>query len=134
MVEATAIDIKNLKINEQLILNGLSYRNNDVLVVYSYYLYRLRVKFNIILGVNIKDSAVDSVDKIYKNANWLERETSEMYGLNYKFKNDSRKLLLEYSSLENPLLKDYSLESTKSYFYNFFENQVSYRKNELIEL
>ena len=75
-----------------------------------------------------------SIDKIYKNANWLERETSEMYGILYYNKNDTRKLLLDYSKIENPLLKDFPSEGLQDVFFNFFENQVTISKNEIIEL
>ena len=57
-----------------------------------------------------------------------------MYGIFFEFKIDVRKLLLDYSKLENPLLKDFSSEGIVDVFYNFFENQVVFYKNEIIEL
>jgi len=57
-----------------------------------------------------------------------------MYGVLYYFKHDIRKLLLDYSKLENPLLKDFSSEGVQDVFYNFFENQISINKSEVIEL
>jgi NADH-quinone oxidoreductase subunit C len=78
--------------------------------------------------------AMCSIDTIFKNANWLERETSEMYGLLYYWKNDIRKLLLDYSKLENPMLKDFPCEGVQDVFYNFFENQVIVSRVETIEI
>jgi NADH:ubiquinone oxidoreductase subunit C len=57
-----------------------------------------------------------------------------MYGIIYKNKNDSRKLLLDYSKIENPLLKSFPCDGFKDVFYSFFENQVILNKNEIIEL
>jgi NADH:ubiquinone oxidoreductase subunit C len=59
---------------------------------------------------------------------------SEMYGIILYNKNDVRKLLLEYSKFENPLLKDFSSDGVKDIFYNFFENQVAVVQNEIVEL
>ena len=47
-----------------------------------------------------------------------------MFGINYFNKKDVRKLLIDYSSFENPLLKTYPTEGFFDIFYNFFEDQV----------
>jgi NADH:ubiquinone oxidoreductase subunit C len=47
-----------------------------------------------------------------------------MFGINYFNKKDVRKLLIDYSSFENPLLKAYPTEGFFDIFYNFFEDQV----------
>jgi NADH:ubiquinone oxidoreductase subunit C len=57
-----------------------------------------------------------------------------MYGVLFYFKHDIRKLLLDYSKLDNPLLKDFSSEGIQDVFYNFFENQVTINKSEIVEL
>jgi NADH:ubiquinone oxidoreductase subunit C len=57
-----------------------------------------------------------------------------MYGILYYFKSDIRKLLLDYSKIESPLLKDFSTEGIQDVFYNFFENQITLEKNEVVEL
>jgi NADH:ubiquinone oxidoreductase subunit C len=64
----------------------------------------------------------------------LERETSEMFGVNFYNKKDIRKLLLDYSKLENPLLKDFSVEGVSEVFYDFFEDQVVFINNDSVEL
>jgi len=77
---------------------------------------------------------LNSIDKIFKNANWVERETSEMYNINYIWKNDTRKILIDYSKNEYPLLKNYPSEGFQDVFYNFFENQITVNRNEVVEL
>ena len=79
-------------------------------------------------------SNIPSVDKIYKSASWLERETGEMFGIQYTAKVDTRRLLLDYSKQENPLLKDYPCEGFNDVFYNFFEDQVVFNQTTVVEL
>ena len=57
-----------------------------------------------------------------------------MYGLIFFNKNDFRRLLLDYSKNDNPLLKDFPLEGLNETFFNFFENQIIINQNEVIEL
>lgn len=57
-----------------------------------------------------------------------------MYGIYFLNKKDSRKLLLDYSRLEHPLLKDFGAEGTQDCFFNFFEDQVTMFSTESVEL
>jgi NADH:ubiquinone oxidoreductase subunit C len=57
-----------------------------------------------------------------------------MYGFFFSLKKDGRKLLLDYSKIENPLIKDFPSEGFNNVFYNFFFNQVTTIKNEVVEL
>jgi NADH:ubiquinone oxidoreductase subunit C len=57
-----------------------------------------------------------------------------MYGINFIFKKDFRKLLLDYSKNENPMLKDFPCEGISDVYYNFFESQINYVQNEVVEL
>lgn len=132
LLENTAIDIRNMhNITGKL----SSFINNKVLNCYLYYFLSLKLK--ILFLCNLKNNQkpyLYSIDKFFMNANWLERETSEMYGILYYLKLDIRKLLLDYSKLDNPLLKDFSVNGVQDVFYNFFENQISVNKVEIIEL
>lgn len=106
-----------------------------VLLFYVYHFFTL--KSNIILLTsydNIKLNKISSLDKIFKSASWLERETGEMFKISYNFKTDTRRLLLDYSRQENPLLKDYPVEGFSDAFYNFFEDQVVYNNSTVVEL
>lgn len=57
-----------------------------------------------------------------------------MYGIFFKNKKDCRKLLLDYTKDENPLLKDFPTEGTSDVFYNFFEDQIVFDYNNTTEL
>jgi len=57
-----------------------------------------------------------------------------MFGINYSFKKDVRKLLMDYTNVENPLLKNYPSSGYVDVFYNFFEDQVCLSINSSNEL
>lgn len=98
---------------------------------YIFNLLKLKVFFNFIILVNTK---IKSIDNIYFNANWLERECSEMYNICYESKKDSRRLLLDYTSNLNPMKKQFSFENEFDCYFNIFDNQVIFEKIDLIEL
>lgn len=101
---------------------------------YLFYFYTIKVKL-FLLVYNLKNNLeFNSLDSIILNANWLERETSEMYGIFFRSKKDTRKLLLDYSRSEYPLRKDFSSEGYVDFFYSVFENDVVYLNNDVVEL
>lgn len=57
-----------------------------------------------------------------------------MYGIKFNNKKDSRPLLLDYSKNEFPMLKDFPTEGINDIYYNFFENKLTFIKNEFVEL
>lgn len=133
LIDSSAVDLTNYKnIN---FFNKINFKNSNLLIFYIYYFYFLKIKINLfyISSLFVK-TELTSIDKIYLNANWIERESAEMFGLNFYFKKDIRKLLMDYSCIENPLLKSYPTEGKIDIFYNFFEDQVVTNFNESIEL
>ena len=133
LLDGSAIDCSNFKKQN----NSLDYffNNNNLVVFYVYYFYFLKIKINLSYFYNTyKKNPTHSVEKLYKNANWIERETSEMFGVNFKHKKDIRKLLTDYSNFENPLLKSYPCEGFFDVFYNFFDDQVVLANNSVVEL
>lgn len=114
------------------------WKNNKLLTFYTYYFYALKLKLTYFLIINNylnnNFNYISSVDWIYKNAGWVERETSEMYGIHFINKRDTRKLLLDYSKNEYPLLKDFPSEGLQEVFFNVFNSQVSINRSEVIEL
>lgn len=130
LVETSAIDTLNYRAN----ILDLFYTNNKYILFYNYFNNFLKTKITFFFIINKYKQNILSIDRIYNNANWLERETSEMYGLSYKWKQDTRKLLLDYIKIESPLLKSFQCEGTQDIFYNLIDNQVIVVKNEVIEL
>lgn len=112
---------------------GLEINSKNNLIFYTYYFYSLKAKMLILLLYN-KKNKIQSIDKLYKSSDWLERETGEMFKILYTNKTDNRRLLLDYSKQENPLLKDFPTEGFNDVFYCFFENQTVNVTNNSIEL
>nr|YP_010632220.1 NADH dehydrogenase subunit 9 [Cryptocaryon irritans]WBP62336.1 NADH dehydrogenase subunit 9 [Cryptocaryon irritans] len=130
LIELSSIDsLKYNKIIEDL---TILFKKNRNLIFYIYYFFSIKTKLTFITYQNKKN--IFSIDSIYKNAGWLEREVSEMFNINFSFKKDLRKLLLDYSKDEYPMLKDFNSEGLSDVFYNFFEENVSYLNNDNVEL
>lgn len=109
--------------------------SNRILLFYIYYFFTLKSKIMVFTTYNNNNlSKIASVDKIYKSASWLERETGEMFKISFNLKTDTRRLLLDYSKQENPLLKDYPTEGFNDAFYSLFEDQVVYNNSTVVEL
>lgn len=133
LLESSAVDCSGFKKQNTKI--DYFFKNNNLVIFYVYYFYFLKIKINLSFFYDFyKKPALLSVEKIYKNANWIERETSEMYGINYTAKKDQRKLLTDYTNFENPMLKSYPSEGFFDVFYNFFDDQVIQTNNSVVEL
>lgn len=66
----------------------------------------LRVKVTLPLAA----LEVDSVEPVWKTANWLERETFDMFGINFRGHPDLRRILMPENYAEgHPLRKDFPL-------------------------
>lgn len=132
LLENSAIDNKK---NLDFLKKFNFFFKNRILLFYVYYFYTLKSKIMILTTYdNNKLNKIPSLDKIYKSASWLERETGEMFRVSYNLKTDTRRLLLDYSKQECPLLKDYPTEGFNDVFYNFFEDQVVYNNSTVVEL
>ncbi len=104
LVDITAVD--NSKLESELML----YDYARFMVVYHLYTYegetsRIRVK----VPVHEKDLKVPSVTKLWKGANWLERETYDMFGIEFDGHPDLSRILMPDDYEGHPLRKDYPL-------------------------
>lgn len=133
LLENSAIDNKKFfKVNTKV---DLFLKKNRITLFYLYYFLYTNTKLNLLTSYNnLKLSQIPSVDKIFKSASWLERETNEMFKINFTNKTDVRRLLLDYTKQEYPLLKDFPTEGFNDVYYNFFEDQVVYTTNTVVEL
>lgn len=129
LVDMSIID--TLKYNKLTTKMDKIFKNNRFIKYNIYYFYFLKSRLTLIQSIN---NNTTSIDKIYLNSSWLERENNEMYNINYLNKNDSRSLLLDYSRNEYPMLKDFPTEGYEEIYFDFFENKVNYIRNEFIEL
>ncbi len=66
---------------------------------------RLRLKASVGEG----DLTIDSLTGLWKNANWLEREVYDMFGIRFNRHPDMRRLFMYEGFEGHPLRKDYPL-------------------------
>ena len=95
LLDLTCVDFQGESDRFEMVYHLYSVTNN----------LRLRIKTR----VNESDLNVDSLTGIWKNANWLEREIYDMFGLHFNGHPDLRRLFM-YDGFEgHPLRKDYPL-------------------------
>lgn len=76
-----------------------------------YHLFSLSLNFRLRFKARLdqKDGKIDSLTSIFKNANWLEREVFDMFGIQFAGHPYLRRLFM-YDGFEgHPLRKDYPL-------------------------
>lgn len=67
------------------------------------HLHRIRIKSR----VPEDDPTIDTVSSLWPGANWLERETWDMYGIRFNGHPDLRRIYLYEEFVGHPLRKDY---------------------------
>jgi len=77
-----------------------------------YHLYSVARNHRLRLKVRVpeNDVRVDSVTPVWRGANWLERETYDMYGIQFDGHPDLRRIYLYDEFQGHPLRKDYPKE------------------------
>ncbi len=105
-------DDKTLAFDMPLDVTCVDYIGQELRFELVYHLYstthhhRVRLKAR----VSEAEAAIDSVTPVWVGANWLERETYDMYGINFIGHPDLRRIYLYDEFVGHPLRKDYSKE------------------------
>ena len=68
--------------------------------------HRLRIKTRL----SEKDLSIDSLTSLWKNANWLEREIYDLFGVHFNGHPDLRRIFMYEGFEGHPLRKDYPLK------------------------
>lgn len=95
LLDLTCVDYKDTDLRFEMVYHFFSISRNE----------RLRVK----VRIPEKEPEIDSLTALWKNANWLEREVFDMFGVCFSEHPDLRRLFM-YDGFEGyPLRKDYPL-------------------------
>ena len=94
-------------------LSGMDLKGR-LAVVYQLFSMVKRHKITLRVEVPTENPNVQSVESIWKTANWHEREAFDLYGINFTDHPDLRRILLPYDWEGHPLRKDYQVPE----FYN----------------
>jgi len=92
-----------------------------------YLLLSLKQHARLTLRVPVEGSnpSLPSIEGVYPNANWHEREIWDMFGINFEGHPDMRRILMPYDWEGHPLRKDYPLGYEEvQYSFNFDEIDV----------
>lgn len=91
-------------------------------VVYQLYSLKHRVFIGLRVPIHSIAPEIASIETIFPNANWHEREVYDMFGINFSGHSDLRRILMPYDWEGHPLRKDYPLGYEEIQFsFNFDE-------------
>lgn len=114
-------------------------KNNESIVVYNFNFFKNNGRVflfvlnqsNFFLFKNTKNkNYLLSITELFSNANWLEREASELSGIFFFGKKDIRNLMLQYGDTSAPFKKSYPSVGLREIFYDsttdlLVQNQTS---------
>lgn len=109
LIDITAVDYPSKEKRFEIVYNLLSIQYNS----------RIRIK----LFVN-DITPIESIVSIYNSANWLERETWDMFGVFFINHPDLRRILTDYGFEGHPLRKDFPLSGFVEVRYDDSEKRV----------
>nr|YP_010049599.1 NADH dehydrogenase subunit 9 [Halteria grandinella]QPL16004.1 NADH dehydrogenase subunit 9 [Halteria grandinella] len=113
---------KNINKNDQ----NISLINNSILV-YNFHSILFQQRFFLFVISNTKQNikknninwnSLNSITELFLNANWLEREVSELHGIFFSNKKDLRNLMLTYGDTSAPMRKSFPSIGIKEVFYD----------------
>jgi NADH-quinone oxidoreductase subunit C len=94
-------------------------------LVYQFYSHNQNVRLCIRVPLNGSEPVAPSVEPLFPNANWHERELWDMFGIRFEGNSDMRRILMPYDWVGHPLRKDYPLGYEEPQFtFNFQDIQV----------
>jgi len=95
LLDLTCVDYKGQEPRFEMVYHLFSLSRN----------HRLRIKTRL----SEKELSIDSLTSLWNNANWLEREVFDMFGIHFKGHPDLKRIFM-YDGFEGyPLRKDYPL-------------------------
>jgi NADH-quinone oxidoreductase subunit C len=106
-------DKEDLQFDYLVNLSGMDYKDSLGVV---YHLYSVKNHYDTVLKVKLDrdNPVVDSIERVWKSANWHEREAWDMFGIKFEGHPNLIRILCPYDWEGFPLRKDYA---TPEYFH-----------------
>ena len=118
LLDITGVDWPGRESRFDVVYHLLSMRQNQ----------RIRVKV-----ATTESDPVPSVIDVFPTANWLERETYDMYGILFSGHPDLRRILTDYGFEGYPLRKDFPLTGYREVRYDDEAKRVVYEPVKLVQ-
>jgi NADH-quinone oxidoreductase subunit C len=103
LIDVTAVDYLNM---EDVLMK---YDYARFMVVYHLLSLKRKARLRVKVPVHEKELSVPSMTPLWRTANWLERETYDMFGVAFENHPDLRRILMPDDYEGHPLRKDYPL-------------------------
>jgi NADH-quinone oxidoreductase subunit C len=86
--------------------SGVDYKDHIEVV---YHLFSYRQRHGAVLKVKLprENPSVQTVEELWKSANWMEREIFDLLGVNFEGHSDMRRILMPEDWIGHPLRKDF---------------------------
>jgi len=102
-------DDEALQFDSLMCLSGVDYTGGKLGVVYHLHSTKKDHKFTLKVDVTVENPHCQSVESVWKTANWHEREAFDMIGIVFDGHPDLRRILLPDDWEGHPLRKDYQV-------------------------
>jgi len=96
-------------------------------IIYQLYSLEKNVRLGLRVPLDGNAPSMASLEVVYPNANWHEREIWDMFGIRFEGHSDLRRILMPYDWEGHPLRKDYPLGYEEVAF-SFNREEVDRRK------
>jgi NADH-quinone oxidoreductase subunit C len=103
-------DDERLQFDELMCLSGMDYTGGKLGVVYHLSSTRLGHKMVVKVELPADQPNVETVESVWKTANWHEREAFDMFGIVFDGHPDLRRILMPDDWQGHPLRKDYQVQ------------------------
>jgi NADH-quinone oxidoreductase subunit C len=90
-------------------VSGIDHQQDGLACVYHLFSLAHGHSVQVSVAIPLEDPVVPAMTQVWKGANWLERETAEMFGIVFEGHPDPRNLLLDDDVRIHPLLKAHPL-------------------------
>lgn len=97
-------------------------------VIYLLYSIPHQSRISLRVPVNGNEPKIPTLEGVYPNANWYERELWDMFGIVAEGHSDLRRIVLPYDWVGHPLRKDYPLGYEEVQF-SFNYDEIQQRKH-----
>ena len=86
--------------------SGVDYKDR-IEVVYHLFSYKQRHTAVVKIKLPRENPSVETLENVWKSANWMEREIYDLLGVNFEGHSDMRRLLMPEDWIGHPLRKDF---------------------------